>query len=33
MEQEHTGYRGHFTGAWICNTCGPLCDYEGEEEE
>jgi len=30
----HTGYRGHFTGAWICDKCGPLCiasDYDIEE--
>jgi len=27
----HTGYRGRFTGAWICHTCGPLC-IESETE-
>lgn len=27
---EHTGYHGHFTGAWICNTCGPLCVEDDE---
>ena len=25
------GYRAHFTGAWICYTCGALCDCGGEE--
>ena len=25
------GYRAHFTGAWICYTCGALCDC-GEDE-
>jgi len=31
----HTGYRGHFTGAWVCDKCGPLCiasDYDTEED-
>jgi hypothetical protein len=22
---EHTGHHGHFTGAWICHDCGPVC--------
>lgn len=26
-----TGYRGHFTGAWICYTCGALCDCTDDE--
>jgi hypothetical protein len=30
IEPAHTGYTGHFTGAWICNTCGPLC-IQGED--
>lgn len=25
------GYLAHFTGAFICYTCGHLCDCEGEE--
>ena len=26
------GYRTHFTGAWVCYTCGHLCECgEGEE--
>lgn len=23
---EHTGHRGHFTGAWICHDCGAYCE-------
>jgi hypothetical protein len=26
------GYIGHFTGAYICDTCGAVCDCENEEE-
>ena len=25
-DQGNTGYAGHFTGAWICYSCGALCD-------
>jgi hypothetical protein len=24
------GYRAHFTGSYVCYTCGHLCDCEGE---
>jgi hypothetical protein len=27
------GYNTHFTGAWVCDTCGHLCDpdlHEGD---
>ena len=26
------GYRTHFTGAYVCYTCGLLCECEGEGE-
>lgn len=25
------GYQAHFTGAYICYTCGHLCDCEDED--
>lgn len=25
-ERIATGYRAHFTGAWVCYTCGHLCE-------
>ena len=24
------GYHAHFTGAYVCYTCGNLCECEGE---
>lgn len=32
MNDTPTGYRTHFTGAWVCYTCGHLCECEGEGE-
>lgn len=32
IEPAHTGYHGHFTGAWICHTCGPLCTESDTDE-
>jgi len=27
----HYGYSAHFTGSWVCYTCGVLCDCHYEE--
>jgi hypothetical protein len=32
-ESNRIGYVGHFTGAYICDTCGAYCECnEGDEE-
>jgi len=30
-ESKRYGYHAHFTGAYICYTCGALCNCKGEE--
>lgn len=30
-ESQRYGYRAHFTGVWVCYTCGHLCDCNETE--